>query len=45
MIRSDAYLIEDLFSPDVPQKPTRDGYGMGVLEAAAKNTNVVVMRC
>lgn len=43
MIRSDAYLIEDLFSPDVPQKPTRDGYGMGVLEAAAKNTNVVVM--
>lgn len=43
MIRSDAYLIEDLFSPDVPQKPTRDGYGMGVLEAAAKNTNVIVM--
>ncbi|KAA0206921.1 transketolase family protein [Candidatus Uhrbacteria bacterium] len=42
-MRSDAYLIEDLFSPDVPQKPTRDGYGMGVLEAAAKNTNVVVM--
>ncbi len=43
MIRSDAHLIGDLFSPDVPQKPTRDGYGMGVLEAAAKNTNVVVM--
>ncbi|MEK7473649.1 MAG: transketolase C-terminal domain-containing protein [Patescibacteria group bacterium] len=43
MIRTDAHLVEDIFSPDLPQKPTRDGYGMGVVEAAAKNTNIVVM--
>lgn len=43
MIRTDAHLVENLFSPDLPQKPTRDGYGMGVVEAAAKNTDIVVM--
>lgn len=43
MIRHDAYLSEEIFSPDLPQKPTRDGYGLGVVEAAAKNTNIVVM--
>jgi transketolase len=43
MIRKDAHLVENPFSPDLPQKPTRDGYGMGVVEAAAKNTDIVVM--
>jgi transketolase len=43
MIRTDAYLAENIFSPDLPQKPTRDGYGHGVVEAAAKNTDIVVM--
>jgi transketolase len=43
MIKKDAFLVGDPFSPDLPQKPTRDGYGMGVVEAAAKNTEIVVM--
>lgn len=43
MIRNGAKLIKDLFNPKIAQKPTRDGYGMGVVEAAKRNPNVVVM--
>jgi transketolase len=42
-IRKEAKLAENLFAPDIPQKPTRDGYGLGVVEAAKKNPNVVVV--
>ncbi len=38
-----AKLAKNAFDADVPQKPTRDGYGAGVIEAAKHNKNVVVM--
>lgn len=38
-----AQLISDLFSAKIDQKPTRDGYGIGVVEAAEKNSNVLVL--
>lgn len=43
MIRTDAHLVENLLAADIAQKPTRDGYGMGVVEAAARDPRVVVM--
>lgn len=43
MLRKDAYLADHLFDPAIPMQPTRDGYGHGVVEAAAKNTNIVVI--
>lgn len=36
-------LAENLFSKEIEEKPTRDGYGSGIVKAAAKNTNVVVL--
>lgn len=39
----DAKLVPDLFSKDIPQKPTRDGYGAGIVDAAKADPNVVVM--
>ncbi|MEK9152501.1 MAG: transketolase C-terminal domain-containing protein [Patescibacteria group bacterium] len=43
MMNKSAKLIENLFDPAISQKPTRDGYGAGVIEAAKKNPDVVVM--
>ncbi len=43
MIRKEAKLVENPLDPKIPQKPTRDGYGLGVIEAAEKNPHVVVM--
>lgn len=43
MIRKDAKLVKNPFSPDIEQKPTRDGYGMGVVEAAKKDPRIVVV--
>lgn len=40
---SDAKLNQKLFDKDVDQKPTRDGYGEGLVELGAKNPNVVVL--
>ena len=37
------YLIQNPFSPNIPQKPTRDGYGSGICKAAKKNPNIVVL--
>ena len=42
-IRKEAHLIEGLLDPKIAQKPTRDGYGLGVIEAAKKNPDVVVV--
>ena len=42
-IRKEAHLIDGLLDPKIPQKPTRDGYGLGVIEAAKKDPNVVVV--
>jgi transketolase len=38
-----ANLVPKLFAKDIPQLPTRDGYGHGVVAAAAKNPNIVVL--
>lgn len=38
-----AALSADLFNAKIEQKPTRDGYGLGVVDAAGKNPNVVVL--
>ncbi len=43
MIRKEAHLVENPLDAKIAQKPTRDGYGLGVIEAAEKNPNVVVM--
>jgi len=43
MIHPDAHLVENLFRKDLEMSATRDGYGEGIVEAAAKNTNIVVV--
>ncbi len=43
MLRKDANLVDNILDPKIPQQPTRDGYGHGIIEAAKKNPNVVVM--
>jgi transketolase len=44
MLLSRAKLREDnLFATDIEQRPTRDGYGLGVVEAAEKNKQIVVL--
>lgn len=43
MIRKEAHLSEHLLSPELPQKPTRDGYGTGVIKAAELHPEVLVM--
>ncbi|MGB9848139.1 MAG: transketolase family protein [Minisyncoccia bacterium] len=43
MINPDAKLNPKLLDPDVEQKPTRDGYGEGLILAGKENPNVVVL--
>ena len=43
MLNKSANLINKLFAKDIPQASNRDGYGVGVVEAARKNKRVVVM--
>jgi transketolase subunit B (EC 2.2.1.1) len=43
MINPNAKLNPKLFDPDVEQKPTRDGYGEGLVLAGKENPNVVVL--
>lgn len=43
MTHPDAHLIPDLFKKDIEMIATRNGYGEGVVEAGAKNTNIVVL--
>ncbi len=38
-------LVPDLFSKEIKQLPTRNGYGDGLVEAGKKNANVVVLCC
>ncbi|HWQ99542.1 MAG TPA: transketolase C-terminal domain-containing protein [Candidatus Methylomirabilis sp.] len=42
-IRDEARLISKLFDPKIEQKPTRDGYGLGIVEAAQADERVVVL--
>ena len=43
MISPQAKLSEKIFSEDIGQIPTRQGYGEGLVEAGEKNPNVVVL--
>lgn len=43
MINQSAQLKEHLFDKDIEQKPTRDGFGHGSVEAGKKDAQVVVL--
>jgi transketolase len=43
MINPDAKLAENLFDAKIEQKPTRDGFGTGTIEAGKANENIVVL--
>lgn len=43
MINKEAQLSESIFAPEVSQRPTRDGYGEGILFAGRKNKQVVAL--
>ncbi len=42
-INREAFLVRDLFDKEIEQKPTRDGFGLGVVDAAKLDENVVVL--
>ncbi|MEK7154031.1 MAG: transketolase family protein, partial [Patescibacteria group bacterium] len=43
MIDPEAKLNPKLFDKDIEQKPTRDGYGLGLVEAGERDKRVVVL--
>src|SRR3989344_4944845 len=43
MFNKDLKLSEKIFTDEIDQKPTRDGYGLGLVEAGEKDKNVVVL--
>lgn len=43
MLNPEAKLSEKVFAPDIDQKPTRDGYGAGLLQAGEENQNIVAL--
>jgi transketolase len=43
MLSKNAKLTENLFAKDIEQKPTRDGFGNGTVEAGRRDPNVVVL--
>ncbi len=43
MINPEAKLVENLFDPKIEQKPTRDGFGTGTIEAGKADPNVIVL--
>lgn len=43
MINPNAKLVADVFARDIVQKPTRDGFGTGTIEAGKTDQNVVVL--
>jgi transketolase len=43
MTNPSAKLVPNLFDPKIEMKPTRDGYGKGVVEAGEKDERVVVL--
>lgn len=43
MLNTEAKLRTDVFEEKVERKPTRDGFGTGVVEAGKKNSSVVVL--
>lgn len=43
MLNSSLHLSEKIFQKDIEQKPTRDGFGLGTVEAGKRDPNVVVL--
>ncbi len=43
MISAEAKLKENLFDKEIEKKPTRDGFGLGTVEAGKTDSNVVVL--
>ena len=43
MLNKEAYLSEKKFAEDIPQAPTRNGYGEGIVLAAEENPNIVAL--
>ena len=43
MTNRDAHLVEQVFDKNIEKKPTRDGFGLGTVEAGKANPNVVVL--
>ena len=43
MLNPDLKLNEKLFDQDVEEKPTRDGFGLALVELGEKNPNIVVL--
>lgn len=43
MINPNAGLVHNLYSPDIPQAATRDGYGVGILEVAERDERIMVV--
>ncbi|MEK7464713.1 MAG: transketolase C-terminal domain-containing protein [Patescibacteria group bacterium] len=43
MVNKEVKLSEKLFAADIEQKPTRDGYGEGLLVLGEKNKDIVVL--
>src|ERR1035437_4918433 len=43
MLNTDAHLSAKVFADDIPKAPTRDGFGIGVVEAGKADARVVVL--
>lgn len=43
MLSTSAHLVDSLFDKNIEKKPTRDGFGLGTVEAGKANPNVVVL--
>jgi len=43
MLKNEAHLSKDTFARDIERAPTRDGFGLGVVEAGKQDENVVVL--
>lgn len=43
MLNKNAHLQEHIFADDIERKPTRDGFGLGTVEAGKADPNVVVL--
>jgi transketolase len=44
-MKNSAKLIDNLFAPDIPQVPIRNGYGDGMMELGKENPNVIILCC
>jgi transketolase len=43
MLNAEAHLVDNVFDEKIEQKPTRDGFGLGTIEAGKADENVLVL--